>query len=209
LRAKRAASALAETDHGLLETGAPDRNHPATRRSIPIDKDHPMQLVFAAAAALTAVILANPVSAQDGTDNAGAAMPGVVGYGHPAVGPDACKAVDPGHAQCVIPGKTAGRYLAVATGTSTAKGVGATQTLAIGGKTWRCQQIVTAPTAKWVSGPRTLHMACAIDVLSDDPVIIGVAYQDNNAEKDPKGPTLTLQPIPWDGILASRYAGAN
>ena len=64
-------------------------------------------------------------------------------------------------------------------------------------------------TAKWSSGPRTFQIACTIDVLSDDPVTVGVAYQDTNATKDPKGPKLVIRRVPWDGILASTYRGAQ
>src|SRR5580704_17217211 len=166
-----------------------------------------MQFAFAAAAALTAVILANPASAQTAAVQADIPMPGVSGYDHPEVGPDDCKVVNPGYTECVIPAKTAGRYLVTAAGTSTAKGDGATQALAIGGKTWLCAKVTN--TAKWSTGPRTFQIACLIDVLSDDPVTGGVAYQDTNATKDPKGPRLVIRRVPWDGVLTAIYKGAQ
>jgi hypothetical protein len=165
-----------------------------------------MQLAFAAIAALTAVILANPASAQP-ADQADQPMAGVAGYSHPEIGPDDCKVVNPSYTECVIPAKTAGRYLVTAAGVSTAKGDGATQTLAIGGKTWLCAKVTN--TAKWSSGARTFQIACMIDVLSDDPVAIGAAYQDTNATKDPKGPKLAIRRVSWNGIIDSSYRGAQ
>ena len=67
-----------------------------------------MKTAFAVATVLTAALLTNPVLAQAPAD---APMPGFPGYGHPAVGPGDCKVINPSQAQCVIPGKTAGRYL--------------------------------------------------------------------------------------------------
>ena len=169
-----------------------------------------MQLAFVTVAALTAAVLASPVSAQTPPDAPDTPMSGFNSYSHPDIGQDACKVVNPGYAECVIPAKSAGRYLVVAAGTSTATGDGATQTLAIGGRNWLCGNGKATDTAKWSSGAaRTFHVACLIDVLTDAPLTVGVAYQDANATKDPKGPTLTIKRVPWNGILSSVYAGAQ
>jgi hypothetical protein len=134
-------------------------------------------------------------------------MAGVVGYNHPVIGPGDCKVVNPGLAICTIPAKSAGDYLAVASGTSTAKGAGAVQRITIGGNGWQCAKVTN--TAKWASGPRTFRVACMIEVLTDQPLQVGVVYEDNNADKDPKGPTLTLQQAPWTGVISSTYVGAK
>jgi hypothetical protein len=107
----------------------------------------------------------------------------------------------------VIPAKTAGRYLIDAEGTSTATGAGALQEIVIGGPTWQCAQATNH--APWSSGPRTFHVQCVINVLTDEPLPVNMLYRDTNATKDPKGPVLTIGSIPWNGVLDVRYSGAK
>jgi opacity protein-like surface antigen len=165
-----------------------------------------MQLAYAFVAAMTAVVLAGPVSAQDAAQPADVPMAGVSGYDHPEIGPDQCQTIDPGRTQCVIPAKSAGRYLVVAEGTSTANTDGATQTLQIGGNGWTCGAPAQLKTP-WSSGKRTFARSCVITVLSDNPVPVVVVYSDTNASKDPKGPTLMLRRMPWDGVLSAETLG--
>lgn len=122
-------------------------------------------------------------------------------YGHPEVTADNCQAKDPGHTICYIPGKTAGRYLVEAQGTSTAKGPDATQTLMLGGAGWACNRAVTTRKGDWTSGARTLQVACVINVLSDAPLAVEAVYTDADATRDPKGPVVTIRPLPWSGVL--------
>lgn len=159
------------------------------------------------AAALAAAVLAVPALAQAQAAAPDAPYPGVAGYGHPDVGADACKKVDASRVQCVIPAKTAGRYIVEASGTSTAKGEGAAQQLTIGGNGWQCGPAVNK--APWTKGPRTFKLDCVVDVLSDAPVPVVVVYADQNADKDPAGPTLTLRRLGWNGILDARPIGAK
>ncbi len=164
-----------------------------------------------------AALVASAAAAASGAAHAQAAAPtpdipmaGVVGYGHPAIGPNDCKVINPSQAVCTIPAKTAGSYLVVASGTSTATGAGAAQQITIGGNNWVCAKATTSTTAgKWTSGPRTLQAACMIEVLTDQPLPVGVVYADVKADKDPKGPTLKLTAAPWNGIIASTYLGAG
>jgi hypothetical protein len=164
-----------------------------------------MQPALAVAAALAAALATSPGLAQ--TPSPTAPMPGFPGYGHPAIGPGDCKVLNPAQARCIIPAKTAGRYLVDATGTSTATAAGAVQQIIIGGPTWTCAQAVDH--APWASGPRTFHVQCVINVLTDEPLAVNVLYRDAKATKDPAGPVLTVQPIAWNGIVDVRVTGAK
>jgi len=161
-----------------------------------------MQSAFAAATALAAALMTTPALAQ------APSAPGFLpGYGHPAIGPDSCRTLNPSQAQCVIPARTAGRYQIDASGTSTATGAGAIQSIVIGGPTWQCAQAVNH--AAWSSGSRTFHVQCVVTVLTDEPLAVNVNYRDANATKDPKGPVLTISAVPWNGILDVRLSGAK
>lgn len=166
-----------------------------------------MQFAYLAIAALTAAVLTSPSQAQAPAEATDTPVAGFAGYAHPDIGPDDCKVISPGETQCVIPPKTAGRYIVEAAGTSTAKGEGASQVLSIRGKGYQCAQV--SNTAKWSSGPRTFRMVCVINVLTDEPLTIRAIYADKNATKDPKGPVLRFQRVSWNGILDSTYLGAK
>ncbi|HZC16395.1 MAG TPA: hypothetical protein VE309_06525 [Caulobacteraceae bacterium] len=163
-----------------------------------------MQGMFAAAA-LTAALLASPVLAQAPAPSA--PTPGFPGYGHPAIGPADCRVLNPNQAQCVIPAKTAGRYLIDAAGTSTATGAGALQSIVIGVPTWQCAQATNH--APWSSGSRTFHVQCVVSVLTDEPLAVNMTYRDANATKDPAGPVLRLAAVPWNGVLDVHFTGAK
>ncbi len=163
-----------------------------------------MQPAIAVAAALTA-FAAGSALAQ--TPASSGAMPGFPGYGHPAIGPADCRVLSPSQAQCVIPARTAGRYVVDAAGTSTATGAGAVQAIIIGGRTWTCAQAVNR--APWASGPRTFHVQCMVTVLTDEPLTVTTLYRDEKATKDPKGPVLTVQPVAWNGVIDVHVIGAK
>jgi len=164
---------------------------------------HARFVAAVAAAALFAPSLAL-AQAQPAAD---APFPGVAGYSHPDIGADACKKVDASRVQCTIPAKTAGRYLIEASGTSTAKGDNAAQQLVIGGNGWQCGPAVNK--APWAKGPRTFKLDCVLDVLTDQPVPVVAVYADQNADKDPGGPTLSIRRVGWNGILDARPVGAK
>jgi hypothetical protein len=163
-----------------------------------------MQPAFAAAAIAVALVT-SPALAQ--TSAPSAPMPGFPGFGHPAIAPGDCRTLNSSQAQCIIPARTAGRYLVDAAGTSTATAAGAVQSITIGGPTWQCAQATNH--AAWTSGARTFHVQCVVNVLTDEPLAVNVLYRDLNATKDPRGPVLTIAPIPWNGVLDVRFSGAK
>jgi hypothetical protein len=124
------------------------------------------------------------------------------GYNQPTIPATACRSLGPTEAKCVIPAMTAGRYLIEATGTSTSQGADAIQALEIdiGGR----QCGVGKNAAPWPSGARIFRLNCEVSLLSDSPVVVRVVYADAKAVKDPRGPTLAIQPLPWNGVLFSQ-----
>jgi hypothetical protein len=166
-----------------------------------------MRTAFAALIALAAAAAAGSATAQPANPAPDIPMPGLPGYDHPQIGGDACKVVNPNAAQCTIPAKSAGEYVVVASGTSTAKGAGAAQQLTIGGQNWKCGPV--ANTTKWSSGPRTFTIACMVQILTDHPLTVIVRYDDRNADTDPKGPTLVVKPVPWSGVLSAAVVAAK
>ena len=166
-----------------------------------------MRTAFVALIALATAAAAASATAQPANPAPDVPMPGLTGYDHPKIGEDACKVVNPSLAQCTIPAKSAGQYVAIASGTSTAKGAGAAQRLTIGGQGWQCSPVTN--TAKWSTGSRTFTVACMIQVLTDQPLVVAVRYDDNNADKDSKGPTLVLRTVPWTGVLSAAVVAAK
>jgi hypothetical protein len=161
-----------------------------------------------ALAALVAVLAAAVgATAQPAGNGADVPMPGVAGYGHPQIGDEACKNVNASLTQCTIPAKSAGQYVVIASGTSTAKGAGAAQRITIGGQGWQCSPVTN--TAKWSSGARTLAVGCMIQILTDHPLVVAVRYDDQNADKDAKGPKLVVRQAPWNGVLSTQIVAAN
>ncbi len=124
------------------------------------------------------------------------------GYAQPAIPASACKALGPAETQCAIPAMTAGRYLIEAAATSTAQGVGANQVLQIDVGGEQCG--VGRNTTAWSSGPRTFKLDCEVIILADAPVPVRVIYADSQATKDPRGPVVTFNPLPWNGVLSAQ-----
>jgi hypothetical protein len=124
------------------------------------------------------------------------------GYAQPAIPLTACKAVSPAEAQCEVPAMTAGRYLIEAAGTSSAPAVGANQALQIEVAGRPCG--LGRNSAGWKTGSRTFRLDCEVTLLTDTPVAVKVIYADAQATKDPKGPVVTIRPLPWTGVLAAQ-----
>ena len=124
------------------------------------------------------------------------------GYGQPDITPGLCKTVSPAEVQCMIPPMTAGQYLVEAAGTSTSQGADARQALQITVGAAPCGSAQN--NAPWPSGARTFRLDCSVSVLTDQPLVVRVIYQDVHATKDPKGPELSIRRQPWEGVLNSR-----
>jgi hypothetical protein len=124
------------------------------------------------------------------------------GYGHPDIGPEWCRLRNSGRKDCVIPGMTIGRYVIRASGTSMPMGPKARQQLTIIVANRNCAQV--KDFTPWSGAPRTLTTECEISVMSDKPVMINVVYADTQALKTASGPVVTIERLPWDGVLAAR-----
>jgi len=164
-----------------------------------------MKIAFAVAVLVTA--LAAQARAEAQAQTGPEPIPGIPGYDQPALGAEACHVANPGAALCTIPAKTSGRYLVVAAGTSTANGAKPAQAIAIGGDGFVCAR--ATDTNAWTSGPRTLRVECTITVLTDRPLEVRVNYQDKDATKDPKGPKIGIQRLPWAGVVETVGIGAQ
>jgi hypothetical protein len=182
--------------------------------------------------AMIAALLSNPFAAKPApaATPAPAAAPqaaaapvvdvpprGFPAYAHPDVTPTMCKMVNASQAQCVIPAMTAGRYLVEAAGTSTANPVtpptppakgappakpqGPVQALTIVTGDKVCGQART--NEPW-TGVHTLKLNCELMIVADTPFVITVVYGDANATKDPRGPSLLVHRLPWDGVVSSQ-----
>ena len=126
-------------------------------------------------------------------------------YSQPDITPGLCKNVNPKETDCVIPQMTAGRYLIEVSGTSTATAADAQQgiQIQIGGV------ICGAGTAHNTrplptTGPSTIKLDCETIILTDKTLTVRAVYDDLKATKDPKGPTLSIRRLPWEGLLDSR-----
>jgi hypothetical protein len=127
------------------------------------------------------------------------------GYYQPQISPAMCVAIDAGQTKCTLPAMTAGRYYAEASDDSTATADGAAQRIVIvaGNDDRVCQATRSSdPKAPWAVGARqSLKAGCLITVVSDGPMDIRAIYADAKATRDPKGPSLTLRPVPWTGAM--------
>ncbi|MDB5472422.1 MAG: hypothetical protein JWR84_3982 [Caulobacter sp.] len=127
------------------------------------------------------------------------------GYTQPEVGAAACRVVSQTQVMCTIPSMVAGRYMARASGTSTAQGEGAAQALVItvGGRA--CGRVDRRPTKEnpWTTGPKTLVGDCEFVVVTDRPLQVIATYGDAKATKDARGPTLKIDRLPWDGVMSA------
>jgi hypothetical protein len=159
-----------------------------------------MRLSVAVSATLALIAAATPALAQNFVPPR--AFPG---YGQPEIiTATACRAVTQAQTTCTIPPMTAGRYRARATGTSTSQGEGAVQALSIQIGTRTCGRIDNK--TPWPSGPRTVRLDCEMAVLTDQALAVTVNYADAKAAKDPRGPTLVLERLPWDGVLEAQVS---
>ena len=124
---------------------------------------------------------------------------GLPGYSQPEITAAYCRNVGPNHTTCTFPAMTAGRYIATATGTSTANGQAAQAiVIEVAGRTCRADR---KASAQWTTGAKTIAINCEVLVLADKPLTVNAYYADDKATKDPKGPTLVIQRAPWQGLL--------
>jgi len=130
------------------------------------------------------------------------------GYSQPDIGKPYCRSVNAGQTTCTLPAMTAGRYLVKASGTSTAQGVGAAQqlTILIGNRTCGPATRKPSTTAPWTAGAKTIRLNCEILVLTDRPLAVSAIYADAKATKAAAGPTLTVERMPWEGVLDATTA---
>jgi hypothetical protein len=125
------------------------------------------------------------------------------GYSQPEIGPSACRPVNASETRCAVPAMTAGVYLVRASATSTAQAADAAQQITIVAGDQSCTSTRSPdPKAPWpVGAKRTLMSGCVFTLLTDTPLAIAVIYLDAKAEKDPKGPQVTVTRAPWTGVL--------
>ena len=168
-------------------------------------------LALLGAADASAATTTAPAPAKSATPPVAAAAPalpvgplprGFYSYLQPTIAPSACRTVSPAEVQCQIPAMTAGRYLIEAAGTSTSQGADAMQALEIDIGTRQCG--VGKNSAAWPSGARTFRLACETVLMTDTPLTVRVLYADQKATKDPKGPVVSIQPLPWNGVLSAQ-----
>jgi hypothetical protein len=166
----------------------------------------------AAPSAQTATPAARPAAPPPAAPAAPAAPLGppraFQGYAQPDIGKPYCRTVNPGQTTCTLPAMTAGRYLVKASGTSTAQGAGAAQqlTILVGNRT--CGPATRKPTTTtpWTTGAKTIRLNCEILVLTDRPLAVSAIYADAKATKASAGPVLTIERLPWEGVLDATTA---
>jgi hypothetical protein len=126
------------------------------------------------------------------------------GYAEPAIPASACRVVNAGQTTCTLPAMTAGRYFARATGASTATAAGGAQQITIVAGDQHCTSTYAPdPKRPWAVGAkRSFSAGCVFTVLTDEPLSVTAAYFDQNATKDPAGPTLSIYPQAWSGALS-------
>jgi len=134
------------------------------------------------------------------------ALGGLPGYTHPEVPPQACHLVNAGRRDCVIPGRSAGRYRIEASGASMPIGAHPRQQLTIIVNGRNCTQKLDLTA--WTGKTRKITAACEVAILSDAPVLVSVVYADLQALKEARGPDVRFERIPWTGVLEMRDASA-
>lgn len=134
------------------------------------------------------------------------ALVGLTGYTHPEVTPQSCHLVNAGRRDCLIPGRTAGRYRIAATGASMAIGAHPRQqlTIIVSGRICTQKLDLTA----WSGRTREIAAVCEVAILSDAPVLVSVVYADLQALKVATGPEVRFERMPWSGVLEMRDASA-
>ena len=127
------------------------------------------------------------------------------GYSQPDITPGLCKNVDAQRTVCTIPAMTAGTYYAEALGSSTATAEGAAQQITIAAGAQSCtSRRGQDPKTPWAVGAeRSLRGGCLFTVVTDAPMTIIAIYLDDKANKDAKGPLLSVRRMPWAGALSA------
>jgi hypothetical protein len=127
------------------------------------------------------------------------------GYSQPDVPVSACKAIDASRAECAVPAMTAGAYVAVAAGVSTATAADAAQqiTIVAGDQSCTSTHNPDAKTAWAVGAKRTFYASCLFTIVTDTPLTVTAAYFDAKATKEPTGPVLRIYRRPWSGVLTA------
>ncbi|HWA63885.1 MAG TPA: hypothetical protein VG939_21095 [Caulobacteraceae bacterium] len=127
------------------------------------------------------------------------------GYTQHDVTPGLCRNVSPKQTQCIFPEMTAGRYMIEVSGTSTATAANAAQAIQIAVGNAVCGGGLRRNTQPLVVGkPSTLKLACETTIVTDTTLAVTAVYDDANATKDPKGPTLAIRRLPWTGIVTDK-----
>ena len=181
-------------------------------------------LVFAAAIALAGASAGiaqprRPAATAEAPPPAAAPTPlprllADAGYAHPDISPSSCqREAAAKQVRCTVPAMSAGPYLIVATGTSTAAGEGAVQALQIkvGGAV--CAQGRSRNTGEgakpWTTGAQTLRIACVVNLLTDQPLVVQAEYADSHATTSAGTPTLAFQRAGWPGMLGMQAVGGT
>ena len=174
---------------------------------------------FAAAIALVGAIAADAQPARPRAASPAAAAPATplpkvladAGYSHPDITAGFCTHVGPTETRCTIPAMTAGVYLIEASGSSAASGAGAVQAIDIRIGNAVCAQAQSKNTGEgtkpWTSGTQTIRVACAVNFLTDDQMVIRATYADSHATTNPGTPSLSFQRLAWPGVLNAQPAG--
>ena len=157
-----------------------------------------MHLTYLAAALIIAPAAALAQPSPPGAAQSFNLPHAYAGYSQPEI--TKCTTTGALKRECVVPAMTAGRYLVVAAAAATSTGSNATQALSISLGAQPCVSI--NPVA--FTGKRALKAACAVNLLTDQPINIAANYVVQNATPDAPGPQLILRRIPWTGVVESR-----
>ena len=137
------------------------------------------------------------------------------GYTQPEIGAAACRVVSQTKTVCVIPAMTAGRYQVVATSTATATtppaGQTSVQALEVNLGQRNCGRAERRGSTEnpWPSGAQSVAAVCEFTIVTDRPIEIAAVNGTANATPNPKGPTIRVERLPWDGILASGFVAGT
>ena len=129
------------------------------------------------------------------------------GYSQPDITAAACRTVSATQVTCTIPAMTAGRYVIHGAGASTATAATAGQAvqIQIGQRVCGKAERVASAQAPWAKGTvKTLMLDCEVNILTDRPLTVAVLYGDKDATMDPKGPTIRIERLGWDGVVSAQ-----
>lgn len=160
-----------------------------------------------ASGATTAPLAQTPPPAPAAVASVFGAPRAYAGYSQPEIPATACRTVSPTQINCTIPAMTAGRYVVHGAGTSTAGSDASGQAvqIQIGQRVCGKAERVANAQAPWAKGTvKTLVLACEVNVLTDRPLVVAVFYGDKDATKDPKGPTVRIERLAWDGVVSAQ-----